>query len=77
MLRSLDHSQGATLFLAKVTSKTFIKFLYINRVLWQHVVLCKIALLGMLPGAFPLTHSYTTRHAATTPVNIKEFYECF
>jgi len=26
MFRSLDHPQGATLFLAKVTSKTFIKF---------------------------------------------------
>ena len=50
MFRSLDHPQGATLFLAKVTSKTFIKFLYINRVLWQHVVLCKIALLGKRPG---------------------------
>jgi len=36
MFRSLDHPQGATLFLAKITSKTFIKFLYINRVLWQH-----------------------------------------
>jgi len=47
MFRSLDHPQGATLFLAKVTSKTFIKFLYINRVLWQHVLLCKIALLEM------------------------------
>jgi len=47
MFRSLDHPQGTTLFLAKVTSKIFIKFLYINRVLWQHVVLCKIALLGM------------------------------
>jgi len=35
MFRSLDHPQGATLFLVKVTSKTFIKFLYINRVLWQ------------------------------------------
>ena len=50
MFRSLDHPQGATLFLAKVTSKTFIKFLYINRVLWQHVVLCKIALLRMRPA---------------------------
>ena len=47
MFRSLDHPQGATLFLAKVTSKILIKFLYINRVLWQHVVLCKNALLGM------------------------------
>jgi len=47
MFRSLDHPQGATLFLAKVTSQTFIKFLYINRVMWQHVVLCKLALLGM------------------------------
>ena len=47
MFRSLDHIQGATLFLAKVTSKTFIKFLYINGVLWQHVELCKIVLLGM------------------------------
>jgi len=50
MPRSSDHPQGATLFLAKVTSKTFIKFLYINRVLWQHVVLCKIVLLGMRPA---------------------------
>jgi len=50
MFRSLDHPQGATLFLAKVTSKTFIKFLYINMVWWQHVVLCKIALLGMRPA---------------------------
>jgi len=47
MFRSLDHPQGVTLFLAKVTSKTFIKFLYINRLLWRLVVLCKIALLGM------------------------------
>jgi len=47
MFRSLDHPQKATLFLAKVTSKTFIKFLYINRALWQRVVLCKIALLEM------------------------------
>jgi len=30
MFRSLDHPQGATLFLAKVTPKTYIKFLYIN-----------------------------------------------
>jgi len=50
MFRSLDPPQGATLFLAKVASKTFRKFLYINRVLWQHVVLCKIALLGMRPA---------------------------
>ena len=49
MFRSLDHPQRATLFLAKVTSNTFIIFLYINRVLWQHVLLCKIALLGMRP----------------------------
>ena len=47
MFRSLDHPQGTTLFLAKVTSKIFIKFLYINRVLWQHVVLCKSTLLRM------------------------------
>jgi len=47
MFRSLDHPQGDMLFLAKVTSKTFIRFLYINRMLWQHVVLCKIALMGM------------------------------
>jgi len=47
MFRSLYHPQGAMLFLAKVTSITFIKFLFINRVLWQHVVLCNIALLGM------------------------------
>jgi len=36
MFRSLDHPQGATLFFAKVASETFIKFLYINSVLWQH-----------------------------------------
>jgi len=54
MFRSLDHPQGATLFLAKVTSKTFIKFLYINRVLWQHDnVLNK--------------YNLYYRHAATTP----------
>jgi len=35
MFRSSDHLQGATLFLAKVILKTFTKFLYINRVLWQ------------------------------------------
>jgi len=50
MFRSLDHPQRTKLFLAKVTSKTFIKFLYVNRVLWQHDVLCKIALLGMCLG---------------------------
>jgi len=50
MFRSLDHPREATLFLAKVASKTFIKFLYINRVLWEHVMLCKIALLGMRPS---------------------------
>jgi len=50
MFRSLDHPQGATFFLAKITSKPFIKFLYINRVLWQHVVLCKIVLLRMRPA---------------------------
>jgi len=50
MFRFLDHPQGATLFLAKVTSKAFIKFLYINRVLWLHVVLCKTALPGMRPA---------------------------
>jgi len=37
MFRSLDHPQGATLFLVKVILKTFTKFLYINRVLWQHI----------------------------------------
>jgi len=47
MFRSSDHPQEATLFLAKVTSKTFIKLLYIKRVLWQHVVLCKGTLLRM------------------------------
>jgi len=47
MFQSLDHPRGATLFLAKFTSKTFIKFLYINRLLWQHVVLCKSTLLRM------------------------------
>jgi len=49
MFRSLDRPQGAMLFLAKVTSKKLIKFLYINKVLWQHAVLCKSALLGMRP----------------------------
>jgi len=47
MFRSLYHPQGAALFLAKFTSKTFIKFLHVNRVLWQHVVLCEIVSLGM------------------------------
>jgi len=42
MFRSLDHPQGAMLFLAKVFLKTLInQFPYISRVLWQHVVLCK------------------------------------
>jgi len=50
MFRSLDHPQGAALFPAEVTSKTFIKFLYISRVLWQHVVLCEIASLGIRPA---------------------------
>jgi len=80
MFRSLDRPQGATLFLAKVTSKTFIKLFHINRVLWQHVVLCKIVLLGMYLAMVcvvcyvtrntrrtPVIQSYTTRHAATTP----------
>jgi len=40
MFRSLDHPQGAMLFHPKVILKTLTKFLYINRVLWQHVVLC-------------------------------------
>ena len=47
MFRSLDHPQGCTLSLAKFTSKTLIKFLYINRVLWQHVLLCNSTLLRM------------------------------
>ena len=48
MFRSQDHHQGATLFLAKVILKTFTKqFHYINRVMWQHIVLCKSTLLGM------------------------------
>jgi len=48
MFRSQDHPQGATLFLAKVILKTLIKYFpYINRVLWQHVVLCKDASLRM------------------------------
>jgi len=50
MFRSFDHPEGATLFLAKVSSRTFIKFLYIKRLLCQHAVLCKIALLGMRPA---------------------------
>jgi len=65
MFRPLDHPQGATLFLAKVTSKTFIKFLYINRVLWQHVLLCKTVVRDWLANLS--LQSYTTRHAATTP----------
>jgi len=60
MFRSLDHPQGATLFLAKFTSKTFIKLLYMNRVLWQHVVLCKIMLLATQPGAFPVRRKCVT-----------------
>jgi len=39
MFRSFDQPQGATLFLPKVILKTFTIFHYINRVLWQHVVL--------------------------------------
>jgi len=36
------------LFLAKVIFKTLInEFLYVNKVLWQHVVLCKGTWLGM------------------------------
>ena len=67
MFRSLAHPQGAMLFLTKVTSKTFIKFLYINRVLWQIVVLFKIALLGMRLAmvyvvcyVVRVSHSYST-----------------
>ena len=41
----LDHPQGATLFLAKITFffKKYTHWLlsYINLVLWQHVILCK------------------------------------
>ena len=48
MFRSLDHPQGAALFLAKVILKTLTKFLYINRLLWQHIVLCNSTLLGLL-----------------------------
>jgi len=47
MFRSSDHPQGARLFLAKVILKTFTICLYINMVLWQHVVLCNSMLLGM------------------------------
>ena len=48
MFRSQDHPQGATLFLAKVILKTFTReFHHINRVLWQHIVLCESTLLGM------------------------------
>ena len=65
MFRSLDQPQRATLFLAKVTSKTFIKFLYINRVLWQHVVLCKIALLGMRPAVAGRIPSKAILHNTT------------
>jgi len=65
MFRSLDHPQRATLFLAKVTSKTVIKFLYIKRVLWQHVVLCKSALLG-IRLAMVYVVCYVVRDCLTT-----------
>ena len=38
MFRSLDHPQGATLFLVKVTSKTFIKLLYIYIYIYQVIL---------------------------------------
>jgi len=77
MFRSLDHPQGAKLFLAKVTSKTFIKFLYINSVLWQHVVLCKTELLEMRPGMVYVLCFVVRDWLLQHPVNIKEFYESF
>jgi len=39
MFRSLDHPQGATLFLVKVTSKTFIKLLYIYIYIYIYIKL--------------------------------------
>jgi len=82
MFRSLDHPQGATLFLAKFTSKTFIKFFYINRVLWQRVLLCKITLLGMrlaMVYVVCYVHLDTTymspRNTRPTPVMGKLFKE--
>jgi len=63
MFRSLDHPRGATLLLAKVASKIFIKYLYINRVLWQHVMLCKITLLGMRPSmVYVVYYSHYVTH---------------
>jgi len=48
MFRSLDHPQGATFFLAKVILKAFTnQFLYVSRVLWQHVVLYESTLMKM------------------------------
>jgi len=47
MFRSLGHPQGAALFLSKVTSKTFIKFLYINRVF---VAACHVLMLPVCWG---------------------------
>jgi len=39
------------LFIAKVILKTFTtQFHYVNRVLWQHIVLCKSTLLGDVSG---------------------------
>jgi len=65
MFRSLDHPQGAKLFLAKVTLKTFTDFLYISMVLWQHVVLCNSTLLGMRL-AMVCVVCYVVRESLTT-----------
>ena len=55
----LDHLQGATLFLAKIT---FFKntltdwFSFINLVLWQHVILYKSYITESEPGALSVTY---------------------
>ena len=48
----LDHPQGATLFLAKITFLKYSQwfFSYINLVLWQHVILCKLYVTESAPG---------------------------
>jgi len=84
MFRSLDHLQGATLFLAKIIFKMFTKFLYINSVLCHHVVLCNSMLLGMRLAMLYHRQAHSQQHTVTQPdmlpqhpFNVKEICECF
>ena len=49
------------------------KFPYINKVLWQHVVLCKIALLGMRPAMVYVVR-YVVREYVTHDVHHSRSY---